>query len=229
MFALADIYQYLTKKQIDNADIQWYEPSPKEKFLSEKNMAKLASQMYRQLPAESQNNYFQYKSFILPYMKKWIVIQSLPAIDINPNRVNILELNNNFIKKHKFLFEKSPVYIDQNNQVKPVIDNVFKQKIVLSEYDPITKTMIKTIKSSKNLTPEDYGKLDLWKEKTVYFDYDFVNKWKSFRQWGHANPVIPRHVDRSNEGLQCRDPARASLTQPQRGYDMSEWYRAKGI
>ena len=141
MFALADIYQYLTKKQIDNADIQWYEPSPKEKFLSEKNIAKLASQMYRQLPAESQNNYFQYKSFILPYMKKWIVIQSLPAIDISPNRVNILELNNNFIKKHKFLFEKSPVQINQNNQVSPVIDNIFRQKIVLSEYDPDTKTM----------------------------------------------------------------------------------------
>lgn len=229
MFGLADIYQYLTKKQIDNADIPWHEPSPKEQFLSEKNLAKVASQMYRQLPAEIQNNYFDYKSSILPYMKKWILHQSLPAIDINPNRINILELNNNFTNTHRFLFEKSPVQIDQNKQIKPVIDNVWRQKVVLHEYDPITKTMQKTTKSGADLTPDDYGKLDLWKEDTVYFDYDFVNKWKSFRQWGHANAVIPRHVDRSNEGLQCRDPARASLTQPQRGYDMSEWHRAKGI
>ena len=66
-----------------------------EKFLSDKNLAKVASQMYRQLPVEFQHDYFHYRSSIFPYMENWINKQSLSAADNKPNRINILELKVN--------------------------------------------------------------------------------------------------------------------------------------
>lgn len=228
MFGVTNIYKYLTQKQINNADIHWHEPTAKELFLSDKNLAKIASQMFRYYSTKYKMDYFNYKVEIFKYMNKWAETYSFSGLDINPNRINILELNSIFMDKHRFLFEK-PLTTIENNKVVPVIDNVWRHNISLYDYDPDTKTINKTVKSGANLMAEDYGKLDLWEDGAVYFDYDFVNKWKSFRQWGHANPIIPRHVDRANEGLQCKDPNRASLTQHQRGYDMSEWYNAKGI
>jgi hypothetical protein len=223
------IYQFFTKKEINNQETLINYKSPKEEFLSNANLAKLASTMYRKLPVELKNNYFIYKEKIYPYMKKWIISKHIDAEDIKPNIVNISELNNNFIKDNKFLYELPLVKMDQTGNITPVIQNVWKKKIELNEYDYDNNKIKTTYKSSSNLMPDDYGKLDLWEEDNTYFDYDFVHKWKSFRQWGHANPIIPRHVDRSNEGLQSRDSNRASLEQPQRNYDMSEWYRAKNI
>ncbi len=77
----------------------------------------------------------------------------------------------------------------------------------------------RVFKKSADIMPEDFGTLDLWREQftnVLSGQFRDNNRIPAYR-----TGIQTRHYDRSNEGLRCNDPDRASLETPIYGYDMS--------
>lgn len=78
----------------------------------------------------------------------------------------------------------------------------------------------RVLKKSEDITADDFGTLDLWREQTVLTMNKFYrdgNKIPAYRTGIHA-----RHYDRDNEGFSFSDPDRSSLEAPIYGYDMGQ-------
>ncbi len=83
----------------------------------------------------------------------------------------------------------------------------------------------RVLKKSYELTADDHGELDVWREQFVQVlnrNFRNNNKIPAYRTGIHA-----RHYDRSNEGLHYNNPDRSSLDTPIYGYDMRQI--SKGI
>jgi hypothetical protein len=127
------------------------------------------------------------------------------ATGIN-NYVTVLKtINNDFMSECYKYFRW--------NSYNPFQDNV--------EVGPVES---RVLKKSYELTADDHGTLDLWREQfTQVLNRNFRNNNKIpvYRTGIHT-----RHYDRSNEGLLFNNPDRASLETPVRGYDMSQIHKS---
>lgn len=252
--ALSQIFQYLTRKQINNTLTIVPVKPVTIMFLEQKNISMVAVTMYNSMKVLNRPDYFQYKDRIGKIMNEWIWKQELPADDIEYDYAEYLvkRLNNDFIKSHQFLIMKIdmiytdgqtlPIYQDgtreynNGNQKETYCsinpDNVYRDKFKIISRDA-NGNLVQSNKAGKDMMPSDYQNWDVWKKIEVDADFDF-NKYRSFRgKYGYVNDykVIPRLVDRDPEtfGLTHRDPLRASLTDSPRIYDNDEYYRAKGL
>jgi hypothetical protein len=249
---ISQIFQYLTKKQVNNALTITPTKSLVNLFLEEKNVSKIAVFMYNSIMVLNRPNYFAYRDMIAEHMNKWIWLQKLPSDDIEYEYLGyiIKRINSDFINEHKHLI-KRPEVMYTNSQKLPNLqdgsrelnngyqadntytilpENVYKDQFKISFRDN-TDNITSINKSGKDMMPWDYQNWDVWKKQEVYADFDF-EKYRSFRdKYGYVNSyrTIPRNVDRDPEsfGLVARDPMRASLSDVPRAYDNDEYYRAK--
>ena len=95
--------------------------------------------------------------------------------------------------------------------------NPFQDNVEVGEWEN------RVLKKSYDLTNEDHGSLDLWREQFVQV------LGRNFRDNNripaHRIGIQSRHYDRSNEGLRFNNPDRSSLETPIHGYDMSQLHR----
>lgn len=95
--------------------------------------------------------------------------------------------------------------------------NPFQDNVVVGPSDR------RVLKKGYELTPEDHGTLDVWREQfTQVLNAQFRD---NNRIPVHRQSIHTRHYDRSNEGLQHNDADRSSLETPVYGYDMSQIYK----
>jgi hypothetical protein len=247
------IFQYLSRKQINNGQTLIPTKSAYDLFLEPKNISSVTINMYNSMAVLNRPEYFSYKDKIEKYMNEWIWKQKMPADDIDNEYTEYIvkRLNNNFINEHKYMIKKADVmytdgqklpnmktrndinYGSQYDSIYTIApENVYKDQFQIVSRDN-AGNLVKMSKAGKDMMPWDYQNWDVWKKQEVYADFDF-EKFRSFRtKYGYVNDyrTIPRHVDRDPEsfGLDQRDPFRASLTDTPRAYDNDEYYRAKGI
>jgi len=250
---ISQIFQYLTKKQVNDSLTLMPDRSPQEMFVSQSNISKIAVYMYNSMNIANKPDYMKFRDRIQHHMEDWIWKQKLPADDAdNSYKLYVMKrLNNNFVKQHGYLIERSnvtytnmPVVQNMNmaiqmntNQeygqqydINPESNNVYHNKFKIVTRNE-NGDIIQTFKKGAEMMPWDYQNFDVWKKQETYADFDF-EKWRSFRDgYGYAGIYIPRNVDRDPEsfGLTHRDPERASLADVPRAYDNSEYFKAKGI
>jgi hypothetical protein len=253
---LTQLFQFLTRKQVNNAESIMKEKSIKNIFLSYANISNVSVFLYNMIKVENKIDYFVFRDKISKLMFDWIWTQPL-AFGADNNYYAVQRLNNNFINEHKFIYDQTQItysdnvnvnnlnysninrqdcQINKGNSLQTVAtvqqDNNWNDLIQINKSD-YYGNIIQTTKSPKNMLAHDYQNLDVWKKQEVYADFDF-DKYRSFRdQYGYANcyKKMPFHFDRDPEsfGLTHRDPERASLSDAPRAYDNDEYYRAKGL
>jgi len=77
----------------------------------------------------------------------------------------------------------------------------------------------RVLKKSYEITPEDHGTLDLWREQFIQISN---NKFRDNNKIPfYRTGMFTRNYDRRNEGFVHNDSDRASLDTPIYGYDMS--------
>lgn len=248
---ISQIFQYLTKKQINNSITLLPEKSPEELFLEQKNVSKIAVYLYNSMNIANRPDYIEYRDLIEKNMNDWIWKQKKPADDTDQNYPFYImkRYNQDFITDHSYLIKKPNITYMQNPKIssynnsntlnygeskdnfyniKP--DNLFKDKFLITKRNE-DGSIDKSYKKGGEMMPWDYQNWDVWKKEETYADFDF-EKFRSFRdRYGYAGNYIPRNVDRDPEsfGLTHRDPMRASLSDTPRAYDNSDYFKAKGI
>jgi hypothetical protein len=252
--SISQIFQYLTRKQINNSLTIVPVKSAINMFLESKNVASIAVFMYNSMVVQNRPDYFKYRDTIAHHMNVWIWKQKMPTDDIEYSYAEYLvkRLNNDFIESHRFLIKRVDVmYTDGrkiqnmrnsshevNNDNQPdtfytvMPENVYNDKFKIVSRDN-SGNLLHVNKLGKDMMPGDYQNWDVWKKQETYADFDF-DRFRSFRgKYGYVNDykTIPRNVDRDPEtfGLVHRDPFRASLENETRAYDNDEYFRAKGI
>lgn len=243
---ISQIFQYLTKKQINDAVTLIPTKSIQEMFLEQRNVSKVSVLMYNSFRIINKPNYTSFRDKVETNMTAWIWNQQISSNELNYNKYTIDRLNNNFMNSHKYMINAPNVMFTKvqaadihtrvntgnryTNQYDIKPDNVYRDLFRMSQSDYNGK-ITESYKKGKDIMPWEYGSLDLWKKQETYADFDF-EKWRSFRDtYGYAGTYIPRNVDRDPEsfGLTHRDPERASLSDVPRAFDNSDYYRAKGL
>lgn len=252
---ISQIFQYLTRKQVNNSLTLIPDKSSQELFMEQRNISNISAHMYNSILASNKPPYQLFRDSVHHHMQKWIWKQAMPADDVNNNyeRYVLKRLNNNFLKEFNYLIEKpNVVYVnapkvkgvnkagsqintpnEMEQQYNIIIDknnNVYKEKFKVVSRDN-NDNIVQSYKNGGDIMACDYQNMDVWKKQETYADFNF-EKWRSFRDgYGYAGTYIPRNVDRNPDsfGLTHRNPERASLSDAPRAYDNSEYYRAKGI
>jgi hypothetical protein len=250
---ISQIFQYLTRKQINNTVTLTPPKDTKASFMASANVSHVAMRMFNSIEEVRRPEYFAYRDYVGRMMKQWIYDQQLPTDSYNLEypEYTLCRLNENFIGAHQSMIKTPNVKFyngprlpnlldggrDYNNTGRPdnfytiSPDNVYRDKYRLVAPDSNTDGLVGKIKAGKYMMAQDYQYMDVWKSQTTYADFDF-EKFRSFRDgYGYANAYIPRHIDRDPDsfGLTHRNPLEASLTNQIYGYDNDEYMRAKGI
>lgn len=249
---ISQIFQYLTRKQVNNSQTILPNKSVADLFLEQKNISRVAVYMYNGMEFANRPPYLQYRDTVAKYMNDWIWKQTLPKDSKNADYGEYVQcrFNEQFIRDHRFLIKKADVMYTSglrlpnmldgareiNSANKPDLfytvlpDGVHDKKFRITKRDA-NDNIIGYEKKGRDMMPADYQNWDVWREQTTYADFDF-EKYRSFRdKYGYANAYIPRNVDRDPEsfGLTHRNPLEASLTNQVYAYDNDEYMRAKGL
>lgn len=250
---ISQIFQYLTRKTINNSVTAVSYKSIQKQFLESKNISRVATTMYNSMRIINKPCYFKFKDRVDALMNNWIWEQSVPVDDIDADyaEYTVCRLNTNFISAHRYLVDKPNVSYAAQPRVPALnqathsqyntgieyedvynvdADNVYRDKFKIVARDEYGN-LKRGYKAGANMMPQDYQNWDVWRPRNVYADFDF-EKYRSFRdQYGYAGNYIPRNEDRdpASFGLATRDPFRASLSDVPRAYDQDEYMRAKGI
>lgn len=246
-YVISQIFQLLTRKDINNSMTLVQDKSPQDLFIEQKNISYLTTSIYNRMVVVNRPDYHAFRLKISKLMNDWIWKQPEPADDVDreyPLYV-MQRYNQNFIDQHQYLVAKpcleyatvpkmsknGPNYGCQTETYCNVLpQNVYRDKFIITSRNP-DGSLSQEYKKGADMMPSDYQNWDVWKKRDTYADFDF-EKFRSFRdRYGYAGTYIPRNVDRdpNSFGLVHRDPMRASLSDTPRAYDNSEYFKAKGI
>lgn len=251
---LSQIFQYLTRKQVNDTQTIVPNKTVMDIFLGSANVSKVAIAMYNSMQIRNRPDYFKYRDMIGDKMREWVWRQKLPADDIDREMAlyTAHRFNVDFISAHKSLIKRPDVIYSESQKLPNLQDggeinrgyqadttytvmpdNVWRDQFKLTTTD-YNGNIIQATKAGGHMLAQDYQNLDVWSKQEVYADFDF-EKFRSFRdKYGYVNSYkkIPWHIDHDPDtfSLPHRDPKRASLADtPRQAYGNDEYWQAKNI
>ena len=183
--------------------------SNSEIFLSKKNIDYLTKKV---ILHNSVNNFYDNKLLekkIPELMNSWSNENDIDDFELMYDYLTIKEyLNNDFLKDNSFLFS-----LTDSEQL-----NVFRAKGITT-----TSEGVQSVKKYDEFTCEDFQNMYVAPQDNIFIDSSKFRYNNKIPIWQHS--MSRRHYDKSNDGLIASDPNRASLSNPIRGYDMSNIYK----